>query len=475
MAIKESQGTVPSNGGREHFASRLGFILISAGCAIGLGNVWRFPYIAGEYGGAAFILLYLIFLVILGLPVMIMEFAIGRASQRSCARAFERLQPSGKWNWFSWWSYIGCMILMMFYTVVCGWMLAYMAKMATGEFVGQSVEGVAGVFSAMLGSPTEMLGWMLAVIVIGFLVCSLGLQKGVERITKIMMICLLFVMVALVFRSVTLPGAGAGLEFYLIPDFEKMFGGGIGHFGEVVYAAMGQAFFTLSLGIGAMEVFGSRIGNDRALTGEALRICGLDTFVAIVAGLIIFPACFAFAVAPDQGPALVFVTLPNVFEQMPFGQVWGTLFFVFMSFAALSTIIAVFECLITFTMERWNVSRSQAIARTALLVTVLSIPCALGFNVWSGVGIPGIGDIQSIEDFIVSNNLLPLGSLLYVIFCVTRSGWGWDNFLKAADVGEGIKFPRWSRYWLTFGVPILIGIIFVMGYAPKFALWFRLG
>ena len=259
MAIKESQGTVPSNGGREHFASRLGFILISAGCAIGLGNVWRFPYIAGEYGGAAFILLYLIFLVILGLPVMIMEFAIGRASQRSCARAFERLQPSGKWNWFSWWAYIGCMILMMFYTVVCGWMLAYMAKMATGEFVGQSVEGVAGVFSAMLGSPTEMLGWMLAVIVIGFLVCSLGLQKGVERITKIMMICLLFVMVALVFRSVTLPGAGAGLEFYLIPDFEKMFGGGIGHFGEVVYAAMGQAFFTLSLGIGAMEVFGSRI------------------------------------------------------------------------------------------------------------------------------------------------------------------------------------------------------------------------
>ena len=257
MTIKESQGTAPSNGGREHFASRLGFILISAGCAIGLGNVWRFPYIAGEYGGAAFILLYLIFLVILGLPVMIMEFAIGRASQRSCARAFERLQPSGKWNWFSWWSYIGCMILMMFYTVVCGWMLAYMAKMATGEFVGQSVEGVAGVFSAMLGSPTEMLGWMLAVIVIGFLVCSLGLQKGVERITKIMMICLLFVMVALVFRSVTLPGAGAGLEFYLIPDFEKMFGGGIGHFGEVVYAAMGQAFFTLSLGIGAMEVFGS--------------------------------------------------------------------------------------------------------------------------------------------------------------------------------------------------------------------------
>lgn len=462
----------PNRSPREHFASRLGFILISAGCAIGLGNVWRFPYIAGEYGGAAFILLYLLFLVILGLPVMVMEFAVGRASQRSCARAFERLQPSGRWNWFSWWSYIGCMILMMFYTVVCGWMLAYTAKMATGAFVGQDVDGVAAVFGAMLADPTELIGWMLAVIVIGFLVCSLGLQKGVERITKVMMVCLLLVMVALVFRSVTLPGAMEGLEFYLIPDFGKMFDGGVGHFGEVVYAAMGQAFFTLSLGIGAMEVFGSRIGDKHALTGEALRICGLDTAVAIIAGLIIFPACFAFAVAPDQGPALVFVTLPNVFEQMPLGQLWGTLFFVFMSFAALSTIIAVFECLITFTMERWNVSRSQAIARTALLVTVLSIPCALGFNLWSGVTIPGIGDIQSIEDFIVSNNLLPLGSLLYVIFCVTKGGWGWDNFLKAADMGEGMKFPRWSKIWLTFGLPILIVIIFVMGYVPKIALWF---
>ncbi len=462
----------PSRSPREHFASRLGFILISAGCAIGLGNVWRFPYIAGEYGGAAFILLYLLFLVILGLPVMVMEFAVGRASQRSCARAFERLQPSGRWNWFSWWSYIGCMILMMFYTVVCGWMLAYTAKMATGAFVGQDVDGVAAVFGAMLADPTELIGWMLAVIVIGFLVCSLGLQKGVERITKVMMVCLLLVMVALVFRSVTLPGAMEGLEFYLIPDFGKMFDGGVGHFGEVVYAAMGQAFFTLSLGIGAMEVFGSRIGDKHALTGEALRICGLDTAVAIIAGLIIFPACFAFAVAPDQGPALVFVTLPNVFEQMPLGQLWGTLFFVFMSFAALSTIIAVFECLITFTMERWNVGRSQAIARTALLVTVLSIPCALGFNLWSGVTIPGIGDIQSIEDFIVSNNLLPIGSLLYVIFCVTKGGWGWDNFLKAADMGEGMKFPRWSKIWLTFGLPILIVIIFVMGYVPKIALWF---
>ena len=461
---------------RETLKSRLGFILLSAGCAIGIGNVWKFPYICGQNGGGAFLFLYLICLVLLGLPILICEFAIGRGSNRSLSQAFNRLEkPGSRYHCTKYTSIAGNYLLMMFYTTVCGWMLAYMAKMATGTFDGLDPDGVAGVFGTMLANPSEMVGWMLAVVVIGFFVCSLGLQKGVERITKVMMIALLGVMALLVVRSVTLPGAAEGLEFYLVPDFGKMFAGGLSGFGDAVYAAMGQAFFTLSLGISAMEVFGSRIGKQNSLTGEALRICGLDTAVAILAGLIIFPACFAFAVAPDQGPSLVFVTLPNVFNQMPLGQLWGTLFFVFMSFAALSTIIAVFECLITFTMERWNVSRSQAIARTALLVTVLSIPCALGFNVWSGVGIPGIGDIQSIEDFIVSNNLLPLGSLLYVIFCVTRSGWGWDNFLKAADVGEGIKFPRWSRYWLTFGVPILIGIIFVMGYAPKFALWFGLG
>ena len=312
---------------------------------------------------------------------------------------------------------------------------------------------------------------MLAVVVIGFFVCSLGLQKGVERITKVMMIALLGVMALLVVRSVTLPGAAEGLEFYLVPDFGKMFAGGLSGFGDAVYAAMGQAFFTLSLGISAMEVFGRRIGKQNSLTGEALRICGLDTAVAILAGLIIFPACFAFAVAPDQGPSLVFVTLPNVFNQMPLGQLWGTLFFVFMSFAALSTIIAVFENLITFTMEKWDLDRKRALARTAVLVTVLSLPCALGFNVLAGITIPGIGDIQSIEDFIVSNNLLPLGSLLYVVFCVSRKGWGWDNFLAEADAGAGMKFPRWARGWLTFGLPALIIIIFIMGYVPKIMMW----
>ncbi|MCI8468606.1 MAG: sodium-dependent transporter [Eggerthellaceae bacterium] len=460
---------------REHFASRLGFILISAGCAIGLGNVWRFPYITGQYGGAAFILLYLVFLVILGLPVMIMEFAVGRGSQRSAALAFNILQPSGKWGWFSWWGYVGCMMLMMFYTTVCGWMLAYVAKMGTGAFNGLDAEGVGAVFGAMLANPSELVGWMLAVIVIGLAVCSLGVQRGVERITKVMMVALLVVMAALVVRSVTLPGAAEGLAFYLVPDFGALFDNGLGGFGEAVYAAMGQAFFTLSLGISAMEVFGSRIGRKRSLTGEAVRICALDTAVAIIAGLIIFPACFAFAVAPDQGPSLVFVTLPNVFNQMPLGQLWGALFFVFMSFAALSTIIAVFENLITFTMEKWDLSRRSALIRTGVLVTVLSLPCALGFNVLAGVTVPGIGDIQSIEDFIVSNNLLPLGSLLYVLFCVTRGGWGWKGFLAEADAGQGMRFPRWARGWLTFGLPALIVIIFIMGYVPKIAFWLGVG
>ena len=462
--------------GRERFASRLGFILISAGCAIGLGNVWRFPYITGQYGGAAFVLLYLVFLVILGLPVMVMEFSVGRASQKSCAKAFDTLQPSGRWNWFGWWGFIGCMVLMMFYTTVAGWMLSYVVKMATGTFDGADSTASAQVFSDMLSNPNELIAWMLVVCAIGFLICSMGLQKGVERITKVMMTCLLLVMVVLVVRSLTLPGAQAGIEFYLVPDFGKLFAGETASeqwatFGSAVYAAMGQAFFTLSLGISAMEVFGSYIGRDRSLTGEAVRICGLDTFVALLAGLIIFPACFAFGVNPGEGPSLVFVTLPIVFAQMPLGQLWGALFFVFMSFAALSTIIAVFENLISFTMDKWGVERKRAVVCMAVAVVVLSLPCALGYNLLSGVSVPGIGDIQSVEDFIVSNNLLPLGSLIYLIFCISRRGWGWKNFLAEADAGQGMKFPAWAHGWLKYGVPVLIVVIFIMGYAPKVALW----
>ena len=472
----EQAPAVAGNPQREKFASRLGFILISAGCAIGLGNVWRFPYISGEYGGAAFVLMYLVFLVILGLPVMVMEFSVGRASQKSAALAFDKLQPSGRFHWFGWWGYIGCLVLMMFYTTVCGWMLAYIVKLGVGEFNGLDAAGIGEQFNLFLADPVQQVGWMLVACLLGFLVVSLGLQKGVERITKVMMVCLLGILVVLVFRAVTLPGAEGGLKFYLVPDFGHLFAGDTpaeqwANFGDAAYAAMGQAFFTLSLGISAMEVFGSYIGKDHSLTGEALRIMGLDTFVAIMAGLIIFPACFAFGVNPGQGPALVFVTLPSVFDQMPLGQLWGALFFVFMSFAALSTIIAVFENLVAFTIDKWGISRKRAVARTAVLVVILSLPCALGFNVWSGVTLPGIGDIQSIEDFVVSNNLLPLGSLIYVIFCVTKKGWGWDNFIAEADAGNGVKFPARIRGWVTFGIPALILVIFVMGYIPKIAVW----
>ena len=475
-----SQGSAASSAGssssaapvkREHFASRIGFILVAAGCAIGLGNVWRFPYITGEYGGGAFVLLYLIFLVILGLPVMVMEFAVGRASQKSCAQAFDILEPKRRFHWFSWWGYIGCMILMMFYTTVAGWMVAYIPKMASGMFDGASAETTGAAFSAMLASPGEVIAWMLVAVFIGFIICAMGLQKGVERITKWMMAILFVAMIALCIRAMTLPGAGEGIAFYLVPDFSRMFAGGWATFGEAVYAAMGQAFFSLSLGIAAMEIFGSKVDRERSLTGEAINVTALNTLVAILAGLIIFPACFAYGITPDSGPSLVFATLPVVFGQMPLGNVWGALFFVFMSFAALSTIIAVFENLITFTMEKWDLDRKRALARTAVLVTVLSLPCALGFNVLAGITIPGIGDIQSIEDFIVSNNLLPLGSLLYVVFCVSRKGWGWDNFLAEADAGTGMKFPRWARGWLTFGLPALIIIIFIMGYVPKIMMW----
>ena len=457
---------------REKFASRLGFILISAGCAIGLGNVWRFPYITGQYGGAAFVLLYLVFLVILGLPVMVMEFAVGRASQKSCAKSFDLLEPKGtKWHWYKWMGFGGCYLLMMFYTTVGGWMISYVVKSATGTFTGMDTEAVGGVFNSMLANPSELVGWMLVTIMLGFLVCSMGLQKGVERITKVMMSCLFLIMIVLCVRSVTLDGAVEGLKFYLIPDFSKMFENGWSTFGGAVYAAMGQSFFTLSLGISAMAIFGSYIGKDRSLMGEALNIGILDTMVALMAGLIIFPACFAFGVNPGEGPGLVFVTLPSVFNQMWGGTFWGSLFFLFMSFAALSTVIAVFENLISFCMDNWGWDRKKAVVVNGLAVTVLSFPCALGYNAWAGFTVPGIGDIQTLEDFIVSNNILPLGSVIYLLFCVCKRGWGWDNFIREADTGTGVKFPKWARLYLKYVLPLMILIIFIMGYVPKIQAW----
>ena len=465
---------------RERFASRLGFLLISAGCAIGLGNVWRFPYITGRYGGAAFVVLYLIFLVILGMPVMVMEFAVGRASQKSCARSFERLEPKGsKWHWYKWMGFGGCYLLMMFYTSVSGWMLSYIVKNAAGTFEGLDSAAVSDVFSTMLANPAEQVGWMLVSVAIGFAICSLGLQNGVERITKWMMACLFLIMIVLCVRSVTLEGAGEGLKFYLVPDFGKMFEGAtlgekLTNFGEAVYAAMGQSFFTLSLGISAMAIFGSYIGKERRLTGEALSIGVLDTTVALMAGLIIFPACSAFGVDPGEGPSLVFITLPSVFNQMWGGRLWGALFFLFMSCAALSTVIAVFENLISLSMDQWNWSRKKAVAVNGVAVTLLSLPCALGPSLLSFVSLPAIGDIQSIEDFLVSNNILPLGSLVYLVFCVSKRGWGWDNFIAEADEGSGVRFPRWARGYLTWGLPVLILVILVMGYVPKVQAWLGL-
>lgn len=452
---------------RERFSSRLGFILISAGCAVGLGNVWRFPYITGQYGGAAFVLVYLIFLVLLGLPIMVMEFAVGRASQKSAARSFHVLEPAGtKWHLQGYACMAGNYLLMMFYTTVGGWMAAYIFKTLTGEFKGLDSDGVAAVFNDMLARPGYMTFWMVLVVLLSFFICSLGLQKGVERITKAMMSCLFLILLILCIRSVTLPGASEGLRFYLIPDFIRFTENGVGN---TIFAAMGQAFFTLSLGIGAMAIFGSYIGKDRSLTGETINICLLDTLVAFLAGLIIFPSCFAFGVDPGQGPGLVFITLPNIFNQMVGGRIFGVLFFVFMTFAAQSTIIAVFENIISFSMDLFGTSRKKTVLINGIAIILLSLPCVFGFNIWSDFQPMGAGStIQDLEDFIVSNNLLPLGSMVYLLFCTSRYGWGWKNFLAEADTGKGVKFPAWARVYVSYILPLIVLFIFIMGYYQKF-------
>ncbi len=454
---------------REKISSRLGFILMSAGCAIGLGNVWRFPYITGKYGGAAFVLIYLFFLLIMGLPIMTMEFSVGRASQKSAARSFHVLEPKGtKWHIYSYFAMAGNYLLMMFYTTIGGWMLNYFVKTAAGEFQGLDPDGVAGIFSDMTQKPLTMTFWMVVVVLLSFAVCSFGLQKGVEKVTKFMMCSLFFIMIILAVRSVTLEGALEGVKFYLLPDFKKMAEAGIG---DAIYAAMGQAFFTLSLGIGALAIFGSYIGKERRLTGEAVNVCVLDTIVALMSGLIIFPACFAFGVQPGEGPSLVFITLPNIFNHMPVSRLWGSLFFIFMAFASLTTIIAVFENIISFAKDLWGWGRKKAIAVNLVAILLLSMPCVLGFNLLSGFQPLGEGTtILDLEDFIVSNNLLPLGSLVYLLFCVAKKGWGWKNFQAEVNTGEGIRFPNWIRPYVTYVLPFVILIIFVMGYLTKFFL-----
>lgn len=452
---------------RGQFSSRLGFILVSAGCAIGLGNVWRFPYITGKYGGAMFVLFYLVFLAILGLPIMVAEFAVGRASHMSVAGSFDVLEPKGtKWHIYKYFAIAGNILLMMFYTTISGWMVYYMYKMITGGFDGLDANGIGAVFGNLLQDPVTMIGYMIFVVVCCYGICYMGLQKGVERITKVMMLCLLFLMLALAANSLTLPGAAEGLKYYLYPDWNRFVEYGAS---EVIFAAMGQAFFTLSLGIGALAIFGSYIGKEKRLTGEAIWVIVLDTFVAITAGLIIFPACFSYGVDPGSGPNLLFVSLPNVFVHMPLGRFWGALFFLFMIFASFSTVIAVFENITSCFCELLGKTRRQVILWEIPMIIILSLPCIFGFNIWSNIHpLGGTSGILDLEDFFVSNNILPLGSLVYLTFCTSRYGWGWDNFIAEADTGKGMLFPKWIRFYATWILPLVVLYIFAEGYYGMF-------
>ena len=452
---------------REKLKSRLGFILISAGCAIGIGNVWKFPYMAGQGGGGAFVLFYILFLIALGVPIMTMEFAVGRGSQKSPVRAYQVLEKSGqKWHIHGYITLIGCYLLMMFYTTVAGWMLHYFYLTATGKFEGMNTEQVTGVFSEMLGQPLVMAFWMILVVVVGILVCSMGLQNGLEKITKVMMIALLAIMVILAINSFTMAGAKEGLRFYLIPDMERMKEIGVI---KTIVGAMNQAFFTLSLGIGAMAIFGSYIGKERTLLGESINVAVLDTFVAITSGLIIFPACFTFHVDQTSGPSLIFMTLPNIFNHISMGRLWGSLFFIFMSFAAFSTVLAVFENIISCGMELTGWSRKKSSLVNMVAIIVLSLPCVLGYNLWAwdGFAIFG-GAVLDFEDFLVSNILLPLGSLVYLLFCVTKYGWGWENFKREANTGKGVKMQEWMRVYLVYILPLIVLFIFGFGIYDKF-------
>ena len=447
---------------RESFRSRLGFLLVSAGCAIGIGNVWRFPYIAGKNGGGYFVLFYLLCLLVMGVPVLTMELAVGRASRRSAVLSYKTLEkPGQKWHIHGWFCLLGCYLLMMYYTTVSGWMVSYFGKFLTGAFhSGMSTDEVASAFGAMLSSPGEMALWAEVVVVAGFLVCSFGLQKGLERVTKVMMLCLLVLILVLAGHSLTLSGAAEGMKFYLVPSMDSIRENG---FGSLVTDAMNQAFFTLSLGIASMEIFGSYMSDEHTLPGEAMRICALDTFVALMAGTIIFPACFTFGVAPEEGPALIFQTLPPVFINMAGGRFWGALFFLFMIFASFSTVLAVFENILAICMDTFGISRRKAVLINGILIAVLSLPCVFGYNIWSDFR-PILGkDVLDSEDFLVSNLLLPIGSLVYLLFCVTKWGWGFDKYLAEANKGSGLRFARWLKPYFQWVLPILIVIILLQG------------
>ena len=446
---------------REGFKSRLGFILVSAGCAIGIGNVWKFPYITGQNGGAIFVLFYLLFLVLMGIPVLTMELSIGRASKKTIVAGYKELEkPGSKWHIHGWFCIAGCYLLMMYYTSVSGWMLAYFWKFLTGEFTGVKADDVGGVFGAMLDNPLEMGIFMAIVVVAGFLVLSFGVQNGLERVNKIMMMGLLTLILVLVINSFTLKNAGEGIRFYLLPNVENV--KNIGIF-KVITAAMNQAFFTLSLGIASMEVFGSYMSDKNTIAGEAVRICGLDTFVALASGLIIFPACFSFGIEPSEGPSLIFVTLPCVFINMPGGRIWGTLFFLFMTFASFSTVTAVFENLVGPAMDNFKWSRTKSVLINGIFMLIASIPCVLGYNIWKNVHLIGDRDILDSEDFVVSNLLLPIGALVFLIFCVTKYGWGADKYLQEVNKGEGMKMSSRLIGYFKYVLPVLIIVILISG------------
>lgn len=447
---------------REQFKSRIGFILLSAGCAIGIGNVWRFPYVVGENGGGIFVFFYLFFLLLIGVPILSMEFSVGRASKKSVVKSFQALEKTNqKWHLHGYMSLVGNICLMIFYTTVSGWMLKYFYNFLTGQFNGLTTADVQNVFSQVLASPSTNVFWMIIVVAIGMFVCSKGLQNGVERITKVMMTGLLGLIVLLAIHGLLLDGGMAGVKFYLYPDFQKISEIGLM---KVIVSAMNQAFFTLSIGIGSMAIFGSYLNKDQTLLKEATNVAMLDTFVAVVAGLIIFPACFSFGINPDSGPSLIFITLPNVFVSMTGGQIWGALFFLFMSFASLSTVIAVFENIIACTMELLNIERKNAVIINFVLITLLSLPCALGFNVLSNIQPLGAGStILDLEDFIVSQLLLPLGSLVYLLFCTSKYGWGFENYQKEANIGQGMKVPHWMKFYVTIILPIVVIFVFING------------
>lgn len=453
---------------RERLGSRLGFILLSAGCAIGIGNVWKFPWMVGENGGGMFVLIYLFFLVVFGVPILTMEFSIGRAAQKSVVKMYNELEPKGtKWHLHGYVAMAGNYLLMMFYTTVAGWMLQYFVDTARGKFEGADATTVSTLFSDMTSSPEVMTIYMAIVVVMGFVVCAMGLQNGLERITKVMMLALIVLIIVLAVNSMTLDGAAEGLKFYLQPNIDKMKEAGIV---KVIVSAMNQSFFTLSLGIGSMAIFGSYLNKERALMGEAINVAVLDTFVAITAGLIIFPACTSFGISVNAGPSLIFETLPLVFNHLPLGRLWGSLFFVFMSFAALSTVFAVFENIMSCTMDMTGWSRKKTALINGVLMFVLSIPCILGFNILKNFEPLRAGnDIMGLEDFLVSNILLPIGSLMFILFCVNkRYGWGFDNFENEANQGQGIKVKKWMKGYMTYVLPVLVLILFVLGIIDYF-------